>query len=82
MMEKRILIWVICTNLGATTGAFTSVIFDFPFLLSSIIGLISGLITAFIIDKRIADKKKVPKGLVTGKYHTNGSVDKSKKTMT
>jgi hypothetical protein len=80
-MEKRILLWVICTNIGATTGAFASVIFEFHFLLSAVIGLTTGIITAFIIDIRTANKKKVPKSLVTGKYHTNGTADKSKKTI-
>jgi uncharacterized membrane-anchored protein len=78
-LEKRILLWVICSNIGATAGGFVSVLTGFQFLISVLIGLTLGLLTAFIIDYRYRRRRYIPDKLASGKIYTNGISDKRKK---
>jgi hypothetical protein len=78
-LEKRILIWVVCSNIGATAGGFISILTGFQFLLAVISGLSIGLFTAFSLDRRYSKRKPVPEKLSSGKIYTNGTSDKRKK---
>jgi hypothetical protein len=78
-LEKRILLWVICSNLGATAGGIISFFIFIPFLFSVLIGLSIGLIVAFIFDYQNRKRVLIPDKLASGKIYTNGTGNKRKK---